>query len=74
MRFSLVLPHLATSLARIRVKCSHCLSPAPGGPSVEATWEPHEKHGKLTTKSDLPDTVFAFPKRAKNRSRMRAGA
>ena len=27
----------------------------------EATWEPHEKHGELTTQSDLPDTVFAFP-------------
>lgn len=28
----------------------------------EATWEPHEKHGRLTMQSDLPDTVFAFPK------------
>src|SRR6202050_2565939 len=27
----------------------------------EATWEPHEKHGRLTTQSDLPDSVFAFP-------------
>lgn len=26
-----------------------------------ATWKPHEKHGQLTTKSDLPDSVFAFP-------------
>lgn len=31
----------------------------------EATWEPHEKHGQLTTQSDLPDTVFAFPKQRK---------
>jgi hypothetical protein len=30
-----------------------------------ATWEPHEKHGKLTTKSDLPDSVFAFPEQRK---------
>jgi hypothetical protein len=28
----------------------------------EATWEPHEKHGRLTMQRDLPDTVFAFPK------------
>jgi hypothetical protein len=29
--------------------------------TVEPTWQPHEKHGELTTQSDLPDTVFAFP-------------
>ncbi len=34
-------------------------------PPVEATWEPHEKHGHLTRESDLPDTVFAFPKQRK---------
>jgi hypothetical protein len=32
---------------------------------VEATWEPHDKHGHLTKQSDLPDTVFAFPKQRK---------
>ena len=31
----------------------------------EATWKPHEKHGRLTTQSDLPDTVYAFPKQRK---------
>ena len=31
----------------------------------EATWRPHEKHGHLTTQSDLPDSVFAFPKQRK---------
>jgi hypothetical protein len=31
----------------------------------EATWEPHEKHGTLTTQSDLPDSVYAFPKQRK---------
>jgi len=30
-----------------------------------ATWEPHEKHGQLTMKSDLPDSVFAFPRQRK---------
>jgi Family of unknown function (DUF6582) len=25
------------------------------------TWQPHERHGRLTMQSDLPDTVFAFP-------------
>jgi hypothetical protein len=34
-------------------------------PPVEATWKPHEKHGRLTSQSDLPDTVFAFPKQRK---------
>jgi hypothetical protein len=32
---------------------------------MKATWQPHEKHGRLTTQSDLPDTVFAFPKERK---------
>jgi NADPH:quinone reductase-like Zn-dependent oxidoreductase len=27
--------------------------------------EPHEKHGRLTTQSDLPDSVYAFPKQRK---------
>ncbi|HUJ95028.1 MAG TPA: DUF6582 domain-containing protein [Terriglobales bacterium] len=31
----------------------------------EATWQPHEKHGQLTKQSDLPDTVYAFPKQRK---------
>jgi len=30
-----------------------------------ATWKPHEKHGELTERSDLPDSVFAFPKQRK---------
>ena len=33
--------------------------------ATEATWEPHEKHGRLTKQSDLPNTVFAFPKQPK---------
>jgi len=32
---------------------------------MEATWKPHEKHGHLTEQSDLPDSVFAFPKQRK---------
>ena len=28
---------------------------------MEPTWRPHEKHGELTERSDLPDSVFAFP-------------
>jgi hypothetical protein len=31
----------------------------------EATWEPHEKHGRLTMESDLPASVYAFPKQHK---------
>jgi hypothetical protein len=32
---------------------------------MKATWKPHEKHGTLTTQSDLPDSVYAFPKQRK---------
>lgn len=32
---------------------------------MQATWTPHEKHGQLTAKGDLPDTAFAFPKQRK---------
>jgi hypothetical protein len=31
----------------------------------EATWKPHEKHGRLTTQSELPDSVYAFPAQRK---------
>ena len=31
----------------------------------EAPWEPHGKHGRLTMQSDLPDSVYAFPKERK---------
>jgi hypothetical protein len=34
-------------------------------PGMRATWKPHEKHGRLTTQSDLPDSVYAFPKQRK---------
>jgi hypothetical protein len=33
--------------------------------AARATWKPQEKHGNLTKQSDLPDTVFAFPKQRK---------
>ncbi len=32
---------------------------------MQATWKPHEEHGQLTKRSDLPDTVHAFPKQRK---------
>ena len=32
---------------------------------MRTTWMPHEKHGRLTEQSDLPDSVFAFPKQRK---------
>jgi hypothetical protein len=32
---------------------------------MKATWMPHEKHGRLTEQSDLPDTAFAFPQQRK---------
>jgi hypothetical protein len=33
--------------------------------TARATWQPYERDGRLTTQSDLPDTVFAFPKERK---------
>jgi len=32
---------------------------------MKTTWKPHEKHGRLTRQSDLPDSVYAFPKERK---------
>jgi len=29
---------------------------------MRATWKAHEKHGTLTKRSDLPDSVYAYPK------------
>jgi hypothetical protein len=34
-------------------------------PDVIATWEPYEEHGRLATRSNLPDSVFAFPRQRK---------
>jgi hypothetical protein len=33
--------------------------------TAQPTWQPHEEHGSLTTQSNLPDTVYAFPKQRK---------
>lgn len=33
--------------------------------NVEPTWKPFEEHGDLTMRSNLPDSVFAFPKQRK---------
>jgi hypothetical protein len=32
---------------------------------ISATWKPCEEHGRLTTRGDLPDSVFAFPNQRK---------
>src|SRR5271156_3836763 len=32
---------------------------------MQATWMPHEEHGRLSARSDLPDTVYAFPSQRK---------
>ena len=40
--------------------------PTPIGQHMpQSTWKPHEKHGQLTVQSDLPDSVYAFPKQRK---------
>lgn len=33
--------------------------------TVKATWEPYEEHGELTMRSNLPDSVYAFPSQRK---------
>src|SRR4051812_27223972 len=33
--------------------------------AAQTTWKPHTKHGELTSREDLPDSVFAFPKQRK---------
>ena len=33
--------------------------------TTRATWKSHTKHGDLTTRSDLPDSVYVFPKKRK---------
>ena len=33
--------------------------------AMQATWKPHTEHGDLTTRSNLPDSVYAFPKQRK---------
>lgn len=33
--------------------------------AMRTTWKPHERHGRLTRQSDLPDGVFAFPRQRK---------
>lgn len=32
---------------------------------MQATWMPYTEHGDLTTRSNLPDSVFAFPRQRK---------
>lgn len=32
---------------------------------MSTTWKPHTKHGELTERDDLPDSVYAFPKKRK---------
>ena len=32
---------------------------------AQATWMPHTEHGDLTTRSNLPESVFAFPRQRK---------
>src|ERR1051326_7019663 len=42
-------------------------NPRQGGTEMgsKTTWKPHTKHGELTSRDDLPDSVFAFPKQRK---------
>jgi len=32
---------------------------------MQTTWQPHTEHGDLATRSNLPESVFAFPMQRK---------
>jgi hypothetical protein len=32
---------------------------------MQASWKPHTEHGDLSTRSNLPESVYAFPKQHK---------
>src|SRR5271169_6226744 len=32
---------------------------------MQTTWKAHEEHGRLTARSDLPDSAYAFPNQRK---------
>jgi len=49
----------------LRLPSSQVFKRKDGKDMPEATWNPHEKHGQLTTQSELPDSVYAFPKQRK---------
>ena len=34
-------------------------------PEIRTTWEPYDEHGRLSTRSNLPESVFAFPRQRK---------
>ena len=34
-------------------------------PDITTTWEPYAEYGQLKTRSNLPDSVFAFPRQRK---------
>src|SRR5690349_447273 len=60
--------HLAFSRLRFTATAAGqgTTSPTRSNPmSARATWKPHTKHGELTERSDLPNSVFAFPKERK---------
>jgi hypothetical protein len=54
---------------RARAAAAHAFYPniqgRDGKHMPKSTWKPHEKHGQLTKQSDLPDSVYAFPKQRK---------
>ena len=33
--------------------------------SAQTTWKPHTEHGDLATRSNLPESVYAFPRQRK---------
>lgn len=32
---------------------------------METTWRPHDEHGKIHDRAELPESVYAFPKQRK---------
>jgi hypothetical protein len=61
----LALLNVSVNSARARFALRPNSEREDGKDMPEATWKPHEKHGRLTMQSDLPDSVYAFPKQRK---------
>jgi hypothetical protein len=63
---SLTLPNGARTGKLLDIAFSEGEAPSPREEKdMETTWQPYTEHGDLTTRSNLTDSVFAFPRQRK---------
>src|SRR6476620_8689226 len=48
-----------------RGNCAAISRPLNKEECMQTTWQPHTEHGDLTTRSNLPESAFAFPEKRK---------